>query len=600
VHAPAVPSVTSPRTTAVTPTAVRASVAISQPQLVVDNNNNNNLDSSDDEDDSDDDDEIFSGGLESTGGLVMGASPSLNPRQLDLYYQTLQKARNSETKKFGTTTTLLGHAPSLSVNLLEERSLTTPRPLVDSALEREVEALSRRSRGGEVLENMNVDNVVAIVGMAGEEEEEEEEEEENDKINGHRQPSYSSSGGGGGGISGAVSGGVGAILSPLPVQPNTPTARVPINLTPTQLALFRRTLAPTSSPSALLNAHLHSAGAKTSDLRRMALSQSTRRGISSSSSSSSSYSSSLPSPHLMTVSSLALDDLALASLRDESGGTIDNDDDDENDKGGGGDKRDDHRISSSSEMRYIAMSSSSIRGTPTLGKSAMRAATQSAARTEASATHASSPSLLDQQKQQKKAGIDSSLDMSNVYVESFSTSATYRTSPYTKSAGSGGGGGGFESPINIVLRNSHDQSEFSSSSSSRQSQEFFPLSSPMRVASSSSSSSKYESSNPSHVPLSSNSFSSARNNSSSKNADDFAEKSSFVTSNVSPSPPPSVKSSNNGNDPEQSLDDFASLLVSPNRMQTANVNLHGSSVETRFQAMLDAKFKQIGGDEDDL
>lgn len=58
-----------------------------------------------------------------------------------------------------------------------------------------------------------------------------------------------------------------------------------------------------------------------------------------------------------------------------------------------------------------------------------------------------------------------------------------------------------------------------------------------------------------------------------------------------------ITSSNN--DPDPSLDDFASLLVSPNRAQN-NVNLHGSSVETRFQAMLDAKFKQIGGDEDDL
>jgi hypothetical protein len=58
-----------------------------------------------------------------------------------------------------------------------------------------------------------------------------------------------------------------------------------------------------------------------------------------------------------------------------------------------------------------------------------------------------------------------------------------------------------------------------------------------------------------------------------------------------------INSSNN--DPDPSLDDFASLLVSPNRAQN-NVNLHESSVETRFQAMLDAKFKQIGGDEDDL
>ena len=212
------------------------------------------------------------------------------------------------------------------------------------------------------------------------------EEIMDDKRNGSQKPPSISTEISRGGV-----GGVQCSLTQSPFQSSTSTpTRLPANLTPTQLALFRRTLAPTSSPSALLNAHLHSASAKTSDLRRIALSQSARRGISSSS-------SSLPSPHQMTVSTLALDELALASLQDgQSGSTNENDDEREE---GGEIYNDELRISSGSlSATATTLSSSALRGLSTLGKSGLKAATQSAARAEAAETFTSSPSFLDKKR----------------------------------------------------------------------------------------------------------------------------------------------------------------------------------------------------------
>jgi hypothetical protein len=623
VHAHAVPPVSAPRT------AITAASRAPAPVAATLNIDSNNYDSSDDDDDESDNDEIFSGGLELTGGLVMGASPSLNSRQLDLYYQTLQKGRSGSAEDdlqsfVSTPPQPSSHQSKLFSNsnaVIIPQLSSTPRLRVDSALEKEVEALSLRNQsvkggggGGEMKlriveekEKEEDEDVIVVVPASvlssG-------EEIMDDKRNGSQKPPSISTEISRGGV-----GGVQCSLTQSPFQSSTSTpTRLPANLTPTQLALFRRTLAPTSSPSALLNAHLHSASAKTSDLRRIALSQSARRGISSSS-------SSLPSPHQMTVSTLALDELALASLQDgQSGSTNENDDEREE---GGEIYNDELRISSGSlSATATTLSSSALRGLSTLGKSGLKAATQSAARAEAAETFTSSPSFLDKKRTTAHhlgtSGGHGSKNSNT--IDSFSpkgvnfsnTLNTTNTASVGGRRGQEGGGGGGESPAFIVARNSNDRPEYSaysptSSSHQYQEQQQFPLSSPMRLASSSSSSStklQYDS----RSDFSPSNINPSGVRSSNSNAPDklaisvsSQEKSSLISRTaLSPQPPSNMSNNNNNNDPDQSLDDFASLLVSPNRAQMANVNLHGSSVETRFQAMLDAKFKQIGGDEDDL
>jgi hypothetical protein len=623
VHAHAVPPVSAPRT------AITAASRAPAPVAATLNIDSNNYDSSDDDDDESDNDEIFSGGLELTGGLVMGASPSLNSRQLDLYYQTLQKGRSGSAEadlQLFVSTPPPPPQPSSHQSKLFSNSnaviipqlSSTPRLRVDSALEKEVEALSLRNQsvkggggggGGElklrIVEEKEKEEDEAVIVVVPASVLSSGEEIMDDKRNGSQKPPSISTEISRGGV-----GGVQSSLTQSPFQSSTSTpTRLPANLTPTQLALFRRTLAPTSSPSALLNAHLHSASAKTSDLRRIALSQSARRGISSSS-------SSLPSPHQMTVSTLALDELALASLQDgQSGSTNENDDEREE---GGEIYNDELRISSGSlSATATTLSSSALRGLSTLGKSGLKAATQSAARAEAAETFTSSPSFLDKKRTTAHhlgtSGGHGSKNSNT--IDSFSpkgvnfsnTLNTSNTASVGGRRGQEGGGGGGESPSFIVARNSNDRPEYSaylpSSSHQYQEQQRFPLSSPMRLASSSTKLQYDSSSDFSPSNINTSGVRSSNSNAPDKLAISVSsqEKSSLISRTaLSPQPPSNMSNNNNNNDPDQSLDDFASLLVSPNRAQMANVNLHGSSVETRFQAMLDAKFKQIGGDEDDL
>jgi hypothetical protein len=529
--------------------------------------------SSDEEDDDDSDtDEIFSGGLETTGGLVMGSSPSLNSRQLDLYYQTLQKSRNVDVNvnvKQITNTRIEG------AEVMKKTAFNTTQPyLINSALEREMEALTQQEKEEEKEENIQ----------------HEIEGKESIEINLHKQEpilrtsiyTNASGGGEGEGVKPSNSNSNLNLTSPLSPFSQTPT-RVPSNLTPTQLALFRRTLAPTSSPSALLNAHIHSTNTKASDLRRLALNQSAKRGGGGRNNyHQSPNTSSLPSPHLMTVSTLALDELALASLRDNDGNTTNEEEDDDSFIK----KQRENQSSSSSSSLSSTLDGLVIsqRGQPVLGKSGMRAATKSVLRAEAA--HNSSPFSSSSSFSLTKFENIGREDLATT----FSSSPTINVSSRINSVNNSGGSNIINSSYNDRDQQQQDHhigvssSSSSSSSSATTTRLLEPFSSPMRV---NSSISKTHSSETSVISPSimSQTMTTTNNEQGSTKTKGPQTNNSLITSS--------------NNDPDPSLDDFASLLVSPNRAQN-NVNLHGSSVETRFQAMLDAKFKQIGGDDEDL
>jgi len=525
--------------------------------------------SSDEEDDDDSDtDEIFSGGLETTGGLVMGSSPSLNSRQLDLYYQTLQKSRsadsNSNVNKQTNTTTVGG--------ILKKTFYTTPQPYIpNAALEREMESLTNKEKEVKEEDDEGNGNIQREI-----------EGKESFESNIHKQEpmslrtSISNSNSGGveeEGVKPSYSNPNLNLATPLSPFTQTPT-RVPSNLTPTQLALFRRTLAPTSSPSALLNAHIHSTNTKASYLQRIALSQSAKRGGGGGRINQLSPTTSfLPSPHLMTLSTLALDELALASLRDDGNTT---NEEEENEDSIIKQQRE-NQLSSSSSSSSSSLDSLGIsqRGQPVLGKSGMRAATQSALRAEAAHTSSpsssSSSSSLARFDNNVKEGTSSSISP-NV-IASSRINSTINSGGFGSSTGNSNVSNKDQQQAHIGLSTS------SSTSLSTTTRLLEPFSSPMRVINSSSISKNQsgdDSSLMSHTMTTT-----------------FTEKGSKVPQRQT------INSlTTSSNDPDPSLDDFASLLASPNRAQN-NVNLHGSSVETRFQAMLDAKFKQIGGDGDD-